>query len=728
MSNPVNLPPSPVKGIYPGNDRLHDLHAFRWANDFIPRHHYISRFRPGSLVIDVVEEIETERKTVEQQYKENEKSLKAELDQQVIGITGSLKGLDQRVSIERQLSAIERLLEQKQAARDIAWKSALAFYGVDPVSRTSTDYLRAAHQPSLGTDPKQAWLASYKAAFEARLLAQSIDQLRSRAQKLTIEKIQAEQRLHGQAQNSLDRNSLEIQRLQAELAQARHALQVGLQQAWECLEHCSHHRFDAIDPSTATAFSAELEDDIAALLQAAYAVRSSRQGVETSILKLGAPAKLLQSWVATAKPFQISDATCGAASTLSQQTFMFIDNHHATWPEESARIAEYIEHLEAALSEVRDGLVRMAALEGLEIPQLPVTYSLTASAAGLPQVITPSPLSMAVFASKGSVLRKGLGHVLPKAGLAGKVLHVASLLAFSMKLGQGERHGISVPFTDMTLSIDWEQLKASIGESIPLPIRLISGLLDGKSQIEIATTGSDALPADVPVRAATWDAEQGAWRFTTDGPGPITVLWTPEQQPADNSTATVPSALELSGLYPGRISIQTRPQILPFPELDDIRPDDYIVVFPADSGLEPVYLMFKSPRDYAGVATGTGQNISGTWLGTAGTQQGSPIPSRIADHLRGRTFSNWDRMREAIWKAVAADAELSQQFIPSNVVRMREGLAPMATSQEHNKSKKSFELHHVHQIAKGGAVYDIDNIVVMTPKQHAEAHKGGSQQ
>ncbi|SHO54492.1 S-type pyocin domain-containing protein [Vibrio quintilis] len=152
---------------------------------------------------------------------------------------------------------------------------------------------------------------------------------------------------------------------------------------------------------------------------------------------------------------------------------------------------------------------------------------------------------------------------------------------------------------------------------------------------------------------------------------------------------------------------------------------DYILVFPADTGLPPLYVVFKeSPRDEPGVVTGQGEDITGIWLAKAGEELGSPVPSQIADKLRGRRFSNFDRFREAFWIEVSKDAQLSSQFIPANITRMKEGKAPRARFRDTVGGRRSFELHHVEEIQHGGKVYDVDNIKVNTPRNHIDIHKG----
>ncbi|OCT22548.1 HNH endonuclease signature motif containing protein [Pseudomonas putida] len=104
------------------------------------------------------------------------------------------------------------------------------------------------------------------------------------------------------------------------------------------------------------------------------------------------------------------------------------------------------------------------------------------------------------------------------------------------------------------------------------------------------------------------------------------------------------------------------------------------------------------------------------------TPQGAPIPSRIAEKLTGRWYAEFDRLREAFWKEVAADSAFSKHFTRGNLLRTRDGLAPKPPDTEHVGKRTSFELHHINEVANGGAVYDLDNIVVMSPRKHVDHH------
>ncbi len=152
---------------------------------------------------------------------------------------------------------------------------------------------------------------------------------------------------------------------------------------------------------------------------------------------------------------------------------------------------------------------------------------------------------------------------------------------------------------------------------------------------------------------------------------------------------------------------------------------DYILTFPAETGLPPLYVVYKeSARNESGIVTGNGEDITGLWLEAAEKELGVPVPSQIADQLRGREFSSFDGFRKAFWGEVSKDSELKTQFIDNNVERMGKGYAPRARKKDSVGGRKSFELHHVEEIQHGGKVYDVDNIRVTTPKNHIDIHKG----
>ena len=213
---------------------------------------------------------------------------------------------------------------------------------------------------------------------------------------------------------------------------------------------------------------------------------------------------------------------------------------------------------------------------------------------------------------------------------------------------------------------------------------------------------------------------QGSQQVADFGDG-ITLIWTPAVDPSSTS-----------GIPPLEGAPQA-PQIWIYPPTEQadniivspIYPDaykDFILVFPAGSGVQPLYIVINA-RHSPGAVTGQGQDVSGIWLAGAGTELGAPIPTRVADQLRGQKFKSFDDFRAALWTAVGNDPELLSQFKPTNQDWLSKGNSPFAPKAERNGKNGRYEIHHIEHIQHGGAVYDVDNLSVATPKRHAEIHK-----
>ena len=135
--------------------------------------------------------------------------------------------------------------------------------------------------------------------------------------------------------------------------------------------------------------------------------------------------------------------------------------------------------------------------------------------------------------------------------------------------------------------------------------------------------------------------------------------------------------------------------------------------------------MFRDPREDAGVATGMGQPVTGIWLGAAAQGEGAAVPSQIADQLRGKEFRNFRAFREAFWRAVASDFELARQFNSGSLTVMKDGYSPYVKESEQVGGRVKIEIHHKDLVSEGGGVYDIDNLVAVTPRRHVQIHRGG---
>ncbi|WP_405798062.1 DUF6531 domain-containing protein [Streptomyces sp. NBC_01506] len=130
-------------------------------------------------------------------------------------------------------------------------------------------------------------------------------------------------------------------------------------------------------------------------------------------------------------------------------------------------------------------------------------------------------------------------------------------------------------------------------------------------------------------------------------------------------------------------------------------------------------------RNSPGATTGGSQlrDVTGTWLrGSAGNA--GRIPGQVARALQGREFNTFNDFRRAFWREVADAPELARQFSPSNVSQMADGMAPRVVLDQQTPGQLWYTLHHITPIQHGGGVYDLDNLVVVTPRFHKEILSG----
>ena len=239
---------------------------------------------------------------------------------------------------------------------------------------------------------------------------------------------------------------------------------------------------------------------------------------------------------------------------------------------------------------------------------------------------------------------------------------------------------------------------------IDLPVRMLMKDQDDWTDVYAVKTGAANIAAKVKVATAQFDQSKGVYTFTTDSQPPRTFIFTPAKPPGMDISSVLPqppSAPVVPSHTGADITfLATKPSLI-FLALEEGDFHDYIIWFPAASGLEPVYIYFKTPRDEPGEVTGRGQQVAGVWLAEAGKGLGATIPVQIADKLRGRKFSSFDRFREAFWQEVANDPELSGQFNKTNYVEMLNQRAPYPPSIEQMGDRKKYKIHHVKFINNG---------------------------
>ncbi|MBP4002357.1 bacteriocin immunity protein [Pseudomonas koreensis] len=171
------------------------------------------------------------------------------------------------------------------------------------------------------------------------------------------------------------------------------------------------------------------------------------------------------------------------------------------------------------------------------------------------------------------------------------------------------RYGVCVPLAEFLPieGTDWLSLAATLGR-VNVPFRMTSGtyavpvgtLSQGVRkiktlfQVELAPSSVAITASGVRVRSAIWNESSQTYRFTADGATPITVSWC---HPDTLEVFRPPTSIADYRL--GTVRSSPVPLLETFTAPATLAYDDYVVVFPADSGLEPVYVMFRNPLEFA---------------------------------------------------------------------------------------------------------------------------------
>ena len=300
-----------------------------------------------------------------------------------------------------------------------------------------------------------------------------------------------------------------------------------------------------------------------------------------------------------------------------------------------------------------------------------------------------------------------------------------ALAAYAPMLGDAERPPsvVGTPLSQLNLpgTLDLDYV-AGVRGSIDVPHRLVESNAGERSSLKWTKADGVKLGTKVRVRTFTYNTQNNTYEFIRDGETTPALVWTPISRPADSSTIT-PTSAPILPADPGSAVIPLVPELEAYPVIDRNDPDDYILVSPIDSGLPDTYLLFKDPRSVPGVASGYGAPVTAKWLEETARDQGSPIPSSIAEKLRGQNFSSFDGLRRAIWSAVSGDAELSSHLGEPSLRELSKSRAPYVPEAGRVGKRIKFEVHHKHLIRDGGAVYDMDNLIILTPKDHIHIHR-----
>ncbi len=652
-------------------------------------------------------------------------------------LEGTTHPLPAAESITRELGVRNTVIQRKNLEYQQHTAIAQRFYGEDPLGKTAHQFIaRAAtfdrHMRPNGPAFTQ-WRQSYRSAHEARLLAQTLAVLHQ-------QQINVQNWLNSvQANNQTQAAAAQTQRLAAERERIAAEQQRQRAVAEKARREQEEIRVREQERLATLAEARRLAEELArtAAEAAARQVRAEKARLEELAEKSRqAEAENLRIERAhraqkEQREHQREKALLAEQAVIRQQAEKnrrerLLQAELEAQERRRAQAAldaeaEATRQAELARQKIKWRMQTEARWEKPEFAHVGSAVEFGPTFSGtLGNIATDRVTSLALT----NALRTGIATAISTASAfaAPALVGFAALLVPS-ELGNGDLFSAGVPLFELApdLTGDLYEVAANNGH-LDLPVRLGTRTIGNRVEIVIVTTDGITVPSSIPVRLAYFDAEKNAYVSSagTSDFGPI-VTWTPLIEQLDPSSS-FPLVDHQLPIYEGATVAPAGGRIDPFPELDLYGFDGHITVFPIDSGIPPVLTVFRDRRQDPGVASGSGQTVSGNWLGAAATQQGAPVPTQIADKLRDREFSSFRAFRRAFWKAVSNDETLFDQFSQLNKTDVRDGLAPSARPADQLGKRKKFEIHHIKPISEGGAVYDLNNLTVLTPKQHMKLH------
>jgi len=185
--------------------------------------------------------------------------------------------------------------------------------------------------------------------------------------------------------------------------------------------------------------------------------------------------------------------------------------------------------------------------------------------------------------------------------MSGPVLVGFAALLMPSRLGNGERFSMSVPLAE--LSPESPQTLREIADrqgTLELPVGLGVRRVGAGAEIFVATSDDFHIRSSVLVLNAAYDLLNDVYEVALPDSPTDFLTWTPAISPGNSSTVS-PIAETDAPAYSGA-------PIVPIEGRLDLNPilvegwERFVIVFPDDSGIAPLYVVFSSP--YGGVEDG----------------------------------------------------------------------------------------------------------------------------
>jgi hypothetical protein len=532
-------------------------------------------------------------------------------------LEGTTQPLPPAQAIMRELQVRHTLIARKTAEYHQKTAVANQFFGDTPLNKNFHDYyVKVSHRRrSYVLGIADAWVVSYRAAHEANLLLQTIQLLNQ--QQIDVHKWLATVQAQAQAAADAQRVAAERARIaqeqqrQRELAEAARLEQARLAALAQTQRLAEERARIEAESRREAAEKARLSDQHhqQALVEATRRkneeemIRTSEQAQLVELANKQKLAALMAGYsetltrlIAEARAqsqertrIAATNSVVGDTDSKAEATTQKLATEQAPLQTKPEQPIEKVQQQERGATKVQHVYPALGVL---------ATNSTVVSFASKATRLSPAT-SSAILTS----LRTGLLTVQAAATalISGPVLVGFAALLMPSRLGNGERFSMSVPLAE--LSSEPAQTLREIADrqgTLELPVGLGVRSLGAGAEIFVATSDDFHIRSSVLVLNAAYDLLNDVYEVALPDSPTDFLTWTPAISP-DGSSTESPMVDTEAPAYPGA-------PIVPIEGRLDLNPilvegwERFIIVFPDDSGIAPLYVVFSSP--YGGVEDG----------------------------------------------------------------------------------------------------------------------------
>lgn len=482
-------------------------------------------------------------------------------------------------NLSREVSIREVLIDQKIAEAQAQKNVADSFYHVDFFSRPIFDFFKySASRLSSPDENYRKWQISLNAAYRTKLLNDENSYLNSQLAQLkpVLEKEKARQTsewatIAAWAQRYNARKAPIINQYSLSKANIEQNVQSRLDVASDSIPMAVVTPIDWVDKSiqVVTQVLSQERDELAA-----------QNTVLASYPGLDFKSRDLKAFLERSRDSRLDP------ETAFEQEIAAI------------RAAYRADVLKDEIKSLEDRMPKLyAAKANLEAVAVKAAHTFRMPAAGATR-LSAAAGSIALTAGSGVTLEAAIQSAIQALKVAlGTVVSVSSAvgigaLTYSSSLGNGELPAtmLTLPAKSLVpdLPADLSAIAAT-GGTIEVPYRIYGD----SSKYSVIATANGGISRKVPVKALSLDPVANAYTFTTADTPPTTLTF-PIAVPANSSTATPAQPVQVP-VYTGVTLTPLEIKVVPLPAIDQLDIRDAIYVYPADSGLPPIYVVFNSP-------------------------------------------------------------------------------------------------------------------------------------